>query len=465
MRNQIKLKIKIALAALLPLIMFSTGNAQTLDKVKRDELFVIMSSTGNAQTFDKAKLDQLFDRLLEKNKGMGSICLAKDGKILYTRTFGYGQISETIKKSLTDDTKYRISSITKSYTAVMIFQLAEEGKLKLSDKLDKFFPQIPNASKITIAHILSHRSGIPNATPDGSGMQPRTQEERVAEIAKGQPDFEPDSKHLYSNSGYVLLGYVVEKVAGKPYQEALKERITSKLSLRNTYMGTGNTDISRNESLSYRYLGEWKQANEPDFSITAGAGAIVSTPADMATFIHGLFELKLISQNSLNQMKTMRDGEGMGMEPFTFAGKTLYGHTGGSATSGAWLAYDPEEKLAMAYTTNAKVYPVADIVKGVFDIYWNRPFEIPSFNVLRISPKILDQYVGVYTAPGAPVKWTITRNDSTLFIQDRQSPIPLEATAENQFTITTGVTLEFDAAKKQMTIKRPQGERVFTKEN
>jgi len=444
MKNQTIRKIKMTLAALLPLIMFSTGYAQTLDK---------------------AKLDQLFDRLLEKNKGMGSICLAKDGKTLYSRTFGYGQISETVKKPLTDDTKYRISSITKTYTAVMIFQLIEEGKLKLSDKLDKFFPQIPNASRITITHILSHRSGIPNVAPDGSGMQPRTQQERVAEIAKGQPDFEPDSKHLYSNSGYVLLGYIIEKVGGKPYQEALKERITSKLGLKNTYMGTGNTNVDRNESLSYRYLGEWKEANEPDFSITAGAGAIVSTPADMATFIHGLFEFKLISQNSLNQMKTMKDGEGMGMEPFTFVDKTLYGHTGGSATSGAWLAYYPEEKLAMAYTTNAKIYPVVDIVKGVFDIYWNRPFEVPSFDALRISPEILDQYVGIYAAPGAPVKWTVTRKDSSLFIQDRQSAIPLEAIAENKFTITTGVTLEFDTAKKQMTIKRPGGERIFTKEN
>jgi D-alanyl-D-alanine carboxypeptidase len=418
-----------------------------------------------AQALDKAKLDQLFDRLLEKNKGMGSITIAKDGKILYTRSFGYRQINGTAKEPLTADTKYRISSITKTYTAVMIFQLIEEGKLKLSDKLDKFFPQIPNAGKITIAQILSHRSGIPNVAPNGSAMQPKTEEERVAEIAKGQPDFEPDSKHLYSNSGYVLLGYIVEKVGGKPYQEALKERITSKLGLKDTYMGTGNTDPGRKESLSYRYLGEWKESREPDFSLTAGAGAILSTPADMVKFIQGLFDLKLVSQNSLNQMKTMRDGEGMGMEPFTFAGKTLYGHTGGSGTSGAWLAYYPEEKLAMAYTTNAKVYPVANIVSGIFDIYWNEPFEIPSFDVLKLSPEILDQYVGVYTASDAPVKWTITRNDSTLSIQGDQSSIPLEATAGNKFTITTGVTVEFDAAKKQMTIKRPQGERVFTKEN
>jgi CubicO group peptidase (beta-lactamase class C family) len=439
------MKIKLLLGIILSLAAFSSASAQPLDK---------------------AKLDQLFDRLLEKNKGMGSIAIAQDGKVLYTRSFGYGQITETIKTPLTDQTKYRISSITKMYTAVMIFQLIEEGKLKPSDKLDKFFPQIPNATKITIDQILSHRSGIPNVVPDGSGMQPRTEEERVAEIARLQPDFEPGTRHLYSNSGYVLLGYIVEKASGQSYLQALKDRIVSKLDLKNTYMGTGNTNVARNESLSYRYVGGWREAREPDFSIVAGAGAIVSTPLDMVKFIQGLFDLKLISQNSLDQMKTMIDGEGMGMEPFTFAGKNLYGHTGGSSTSGAWLAYYPEEKLAMAYTTNAKIYPVKDIVNGVFDIYWNRPFEIPSFDVLKINPEILDQYTGVYTAAGAPVKWIVTRKDSTLFIQQESgSAIPVEPIDEHKFTITTGVTLEFDTAKKQMTIKRPQGERVFTKEN
>ena len=422
-------------------------------------------STVWSQPLNKAKLDQLFDRILEKNKGMGSICIAREGKVLYSRSFGYSQISDTMKKAFTDDTRFRISSITKTYTAVMIFQLIEEGKLRLDDKLDKFFPQIPNAAKITIAQILSHRSGIPNIAPDGSGMRQRTQEERVAEIAKGQPDFEPGSRHLYSNSGFVLLGYIVEKVGGKPYQDALKDRIVAKLGLKNTYMGAGNTNVERNESLSYRWLGEWKEAREPDFSIVAGAGAIVSTPVDMIKFIQGLFDLKLISQKSLDQMKTMRDDEGMGMEPFTFDGKTLYGHTGGSNTSGAWLAYYPEEKLAMAYTTNAKVYPVKDIISGVFDIYWNRPFEIPSFDAFKIDPQMLDQYTGIYTAAGAPVKWTVTRKDSILFIQGGDKAVPLEATAENKFTITTGVTVEFDAAKKQMTIRRPQGERVFTKDN
>jgi len=117
-------------------------------------------AAGYAQTLDKAKLDQFFDRLAEKNKAMGSLTIAKDGNVLYTRAIGYSRISGTEKKPSTAANRYRIGSITKMFTAAMILQLVEEGKLKLTDTLDKFFPQIPNAQKITIAQILAHRSGI-----------------------------------------------------------------------------------------------------------------------------------------------------------------------------------------------------------------------------------------------------------------------------------------------------------------
>jgi len=158
------------------------------------------------------------------------------------------------------------------------------------------------------------------------------------------------------------------------------------------------------------------------------------------------------------------------LEPFTFAGKTFYGHTGGADNYGAWLAYLPEEKLAVAYTTNAKVYPVANIVRAVIDIHYNKPFEIPAFESIAVSPEVLDKYVGVYSTPDAPVKFTITRVGATLYAQPPgQSVVPLEATAQDRFKIDNGtpagIVFEFDAAKNQMTIKRSGGQRVFTKEN
>jgi CubicO group peptidase (beta-lactamase class C family) len=264
------------------------------------------------------------------------------------------------------------------FTAAMIFQFVEEGKLKLTDTLDKFFPQIPNAGKITIAHILSHRSGIHDfiREPDfrAWSLTPRTKDETLAFIARGKPDFEPGEKRSYSNAGFVLLGYVVEKLAGKPYQDALKKRITGKLGLKDTYAGTGKTDVSKKESFSYSYAGDWKQHEEMDLSIPGGAAAIISTPSDLVKFIQALFDGKLISQENVNQMKN-----GIGMSENKLGGKTVYGHSGGTDGFSSTVFYLPEEKLAVAYTANAKVYSHGKIFSGILDIYYNKPFEIPTF--------------------------------------------------------------------------------------
>src|SRR5215831_16611575 len=202
------MRIKISFTTLLTLALFTAGYAQTLDK---------------------AKLDQFFDRLDEKKKAMGSLAIVKDGKVLYTRVIGYGEINGTEKKPLTAASRFRIGSITKMYTATMILQLVEEGKLKLTDTLDKFVPQVPNAGKITIAQILAHRSGIHDIEQDGAwGHQLRTKDEIIARIAQGRPDFEPGTKNQYSNAGYHLLGCIIEQVDGKPYADALKARINSK---------------------------------------------------------------------------------------------------------------------------------------------------------------------------------------------------------------------------------------------
>lgn len=446
------MKIKILFATLLTLALFTVAHAQTLEK---------------------AKLDQFFDRLAEKNKAMGSLTITKDGKVLYTRAIGSSQINGIEKKPLTAVNRFRIGSITKMYTAAMILQLVEEGKLKLTDTLDKFFPQVPNAKKITIVQILWHRSGIPNIKREQNSQGnvntiPVTKDEILAQVVKATPDFEPDTKRSYSNSGYQVLGLILEKVIGKSYEEALKERISSKIGLKDTYLATGNIDVSKNEALTYMNFGDgWKTVPETHPSILFSAGAIVATPNDLAKFIQALFDGKIVSKESLDQMKTIRDGEGQGMEPFTFVGKTFYGHTGGADNYGAWLAYQPEEKLAVAYTTNAKVYPVGDIMKGIVDIYYNKPFQIPAFESIAVSPEVLDKYIGVYSNPEAPVKWTITRDGGTLFFQPpgAQSGVPLEATAVNKFQIEGAAVFEFDAAKNQMTIKRRGGqERVLTKE-
>ncbi|HEX5885167.1 MAG TPA: serine hydrolase domain-containing protein [Pyrinomonadaceae bacterium] len=401
---------------------------------------------------------------------MGSLTVTKDGNIFYSRAIGYSQINSTEKKPVSEATRYRIGSITKMFTAAMIFQLVEENKLKLSDTLDKFFPQIPNAQKITLAQMLGHRSGIFNVTenPDFRSFktQAKTRDEMVAIIAKAKPAFEPGEKAQYSNSNYVLLGYIVEKAGGRSYEEALKQRITSKIGLRDTYLGTGYSDADKNEGLSYNFIGDWKQESETHLSIPGGAGAIISTPNDLTKFIQALFDGKIVSKESLEQMKP-KDEFGLGINPYPIGGKTFYGHGGGIDGFRSLLVYLPEEKLSLAYTSNGVNYPFNNIVSGVFDIYWNKPFEIPTFETVAVSPEVLDKYVGIYSSAGVTFKLTITRDKSTLVAQPTGQPaFPLEAIAQDKFKLESrGVVLEFDAAKTQLTFKRGGRDVLFTKEN
>jgi CubicO group peptidase (beta-lactamase class C family) len=434
-------------------------------------ILLIGLSIGSAfpQPVNKQKLDSLFNTLAEKNKAMGSVAISKNGTILYSRAIGYSVITDKEKKASTTATKYRIGSISKMFTATLIFQLIEEGKTSLATTLDTYFPEVPNAGKITISNLLNHRSGIHNFTNDPEYMtymtQPKKQDEMVKIISKNKPDFEPDAKASYSNSNFVLLGYIIEKITKLPYSKNLERRITSKIGLKDTYLGK-NLDLANNECYSYSYSTEWIPQPVTDMSIPGGAGAIVSTPGDLTKFIEALFSLKLVKQSSLDQMKTMKDGIGMGMFQFPFSGKKAYGHNGGIDGFVSNLAYFPEDSVAVSYCTNGMVYALNDILIGVLSIYFNKQYTIPSFKTITLKTEDLDKYLGVYSSTQIPIKLTITKKDNVLVGQgEGQQPFFLEATDTDKFSFSqAGIKMEFNPDKNEMTMKQGGGNYLFTRE-
>jgi D-alanyl-D-alanine carboxypeptidase len=422
-----------------------------------------------SQNVNRLKLDSLFTLLAEKDKAMGSVAISKNGSVVYRRTIGYRFVSESEKQPSTELTKYRIGSITKMFTATMVFQLMEEGKLTLNTPLDEYFPGVPNAKKITIRHLLNHRSGIHNFTNDPDYAvwmtHPKTHDEMLAIISDNKPDFEPDEKASYSNSNYVLLGYIVETISKRSYADNLKERITSKIGLPDTYIG-GKTNTSKNESFSYLFNDTWKQMPECDMSIPGGAGAIVSTPGDLVKFIEALFSLKLVSQHSLAQMKTVTDGFGMGMVQFPFNGKKAYGHNGSIDCFAANVAYFPEDSVAVAYCTNGQAYPMNDILIGVLSVYFNEPYTLPAFTTITVQADELNMYLGIYASTQLPLKITITKDEAVLVAQATgQSSFRLDAVDKNKFKFDgAGILMEFNAGKNEMTLKQGGGTFLFTKE-
>lgn len=430
-------------------------------------LMTVVATTCFAQTFNQPRLDSLFKTLEKNEKFMGSIAVSQNGKLLYTNAIGYADM-ETSKKADTK-TKYRIGSISKMFTAALILKATEESKISLTQTLDKYFPQIENANKITIENLLQHRSGIHNFTNDEAYLTYHTQAKSAAEmiaiIAKGKSDFAPNSKSAYSNSNYIILSYILEKIYSKAYAKVLNEKIITPLGLSNTYFG-GKINLQNNECYSYSFKEKWTKEAETDLSIPMGAGALVSNPTDLTIFIQQLFAGKIISDKSLALMKTVNEKYGMGMIELPYFDKQCYGHTGGIDGFESVLTYFPEEKLSVAITSNGVVYANNNVLLCALSCYFNKTFEIPVFKSVTLTSAALEPFLGKYASAQIPLKVTITKNGNTLLAQaDGQSSFPLEATSANSFQFEkAGIALEFNADKKQMTLKQGGQEFLFTKE-
>jgi D-alanyl-D-alanine carboxypeptidase len=410
----------------------------------------------SAQTFDKAKLDSFFSLLEKNNKGMGSISIFKEGKEVYTKSIGYADVEHGLKAD--NETVYRIGSISKTFTATMIMQLVESGKLTLEDKLSKFYPDVPNAEKITIEHLLRHRSGIFNFTNaedyEKWMLESFSREQLLEKVKSYESAFEPNAKASYSNSNYVLLSMIIEKIEGKSFNELLKSKITKNNRLIKTYQG-GTINYKGNEALSYTKLKNWDKMPETDMSIPLGAGAVVSTPTDLNTFLTALFNNKIVEEKQVEQMKKMVDGFGIGLFQFPFNGKAAFGHTGGIDGFQSMAGYFPKEKVSIAYISNGVVMPVNDIMIAALSIYFGEKYELPVFEpAFEVKAEDLDQYLGVYSTPAFPLKLTITKKEGILMAQGTGQPsFPLEASGEHKF--------KFDAAQLKLTFLPKENKMVL----
>jgi CubicO group peptidase (beta-lactamase class C family) len=431
-------------------------------------LFFLFSTTTYSQDFDRAKMDSLFMLIDQNKKGMNSISIFEDGVEVYQSSIGFADIEKNIKA--TENTKYRIGSISKTFTAVIIMGLIEEGKLSLDTKLSDFLPVIENAENITIEQLLIHQSGIYNFTDAEdytSWMEdPVTREDLMEKIAGYGSSFEPGTKTAYSNANYVLLSYIAEKVCKKEFSELLDKRICAPCHLSDTYYGS-KINSDKNEALSYYLEEDWIPATETDPSIPVGAGGIVSTPTDLNTFLHCLFTNKILKEETMNIMREIRDGYGIGMFQAPFYEKRAYGHTGGIDGFAASAFYFPQEKVSAAFCSNGQVIPMNDILIGVLSIYFGRTYPLPDFKpLIKIETEILDEYVGVYSSSDLPLKLTITRKGNSIFGQGTGQPeFLLEAVEINIFRFDrAGIEIEFLPQENELILRQGGGSYDFKKE-
>jgi CubicO group peptidase (beta-lactamase class C family) len=430
-------------------------------------LFVLFSVTSFAQEQKFLALDSLFQILDENNRFMGSLSISENGKIIYSKTIG--KVDLASGKSSNNLTKYRIGSISKMFTACLIFQAIEENKLSLKQNINRFFPKITGAKEISIGNLLNHRSGIHNYTNDTSYFNYYTtlksQKEMLEIIQASGSDFKPNSKAEYSNSNYILLSFILEKIYKKSYEELLDIKIIQPQGLKNTYFGK-KLELAKNECASYRFSGKWELENETHSSVSLGAGGIVSTTEDLLFFITKLFEGKIINTASLEQMMKLEDGFGMGIFPVPFYDKKGFGHTGGIDGFSSFLYTFPEEKISIALTSNGSRFNNNDIAIAALSDCFDKSFSLPSFYAVALTSADLDKYLGSYANPEIPIKISITKDSLSLIAQATGQPsFTLELIGKDSFEFSpAGVEIQFIPEKNMLILKQGGGKFSFKKE-
>lgn len=429
----------------------------------------------NAQnSLNIAKLDSLLNIYEQKNKLMLTLAISKNGKVEYSRAIGYSwyEGDQQIKSNTT--TKFRIGSISKMFTSIMIQQLVEEKKLKMSTPLSKFFPKIANAKIITIDQMLRHRSGLHNFTDDPEYItymtMPKSQTDMLDIFYKLKSDFDPGSKMEYSNTNYVLLGFIIEKLTKKTYANALKERIVDKIGLKNTCYAN-KADIQKNEARSYRFTGtKWMVDVETDMSIPHGAGCIESTPEDLIQFIEAVFSYKLISKESLDEMVRLVDNFGQGIFMMPFYDKMLLGHTGHIDMFESNLVFYGPEKLTVAFSANGINAITNDFLIGVLSICFNMNYDIPKFYSFDVPEEILKEYTGTYHSSMMKMDFYIVNEGAVITGQAPDQPsFPLEPKSQTIFNYDpAGVVIEFKRnisnQVDQLILKQSGMEFIFLKQ-
>jgi CubicO group peptidase (beta-lactamase class C family) len=354
------------------------------------------------------------------------------------------------------------------FTSAIVFQLIEEKKLTLKTKLSKFYPEIKKADSITIGDLLSHKSGIYNYTNDSIFIDycklPQTKAAMLKRLAGYESDFKPGSKADYSNSNYLLLGYIIEDITKKPYKANVNDRIIKPLGLKNTYYYS-KLNPKRKEAYSYEWKNKkWSKIEEWDQSVAFAAGALLSTPTDLTKFIKALFDGKVIKKESLDQMTKIEFGYGYGIFSFPFGERKFYGHTGGIEGFSSNLGYHPKEELSISLIQNGDNYETNDIMIGVLSIYYKLPYSFPNLVTADVNPDILKSYEGTYTTPALPFKVNIKLIDGKLMAQATgQGQFPLTAVSETEFIFDpAGVAITF--SKTGFTLNQGGTKTEFVKE-
>ncbi len=374
--------------------------------------------------------------LIDTNDPGLAVLVAQDGKILFEKGYGLADVAHHVP--ITPQTTFRIASVTKQFTASAILKLQEEVKLSVSDKLSKYIPDFPRGDEVTLRYLLTHTSGIHNYADEPDFLSrvtnATTTEAIIAQIKKYRYDFNPGTKWNYDNSGYVLLGYIVEQVSGQSYGDFLRENFFQPLGMTNTGVYRAHSGLPH-EALGYS-LGTngFERALNWDMSWSSGAGALYSTVEDLYRWNEGVFNGQVLDVASLQAAFTPVRGSkgqvnwdagyGFGWYVGHYRGLQEISHDGLISGFRSILLRMPDEKFTVDILVNSSpgrsnINPLF-LARQLETIFLaNKLAPLPTVN-MNVSPKSYDALTGRYDLWGSII--TVNRRGTHLLEQIGDGP-------------------------------------------
>ncbi|MGV3602978.1 MAG: serine hydrolase domain-containing protein [Dyadobacter fermentans] len=430
---------------------------------------VLMSLLGSAmlcqaQTVNK-QIENLVDTYAALRKFNGSILVAQRGEILLRKGYGYKNFQD---KTLNDaKTVYQIASVTKSFTATLVLKLVETNKLALTDRIAKFYPQIPKSDSITIEQLLSHTSGISDndSLTKHKTYKGSDEEQFIATLTERSLDFAPGSDFRYSNSGYILLGYIVQKVTGTNYYDAIKSRLFQPLQMEHS--GFDFTGLSGKDKATGYWEFPTSDTVQPatliEYFKPAAAGAIYSTVDDLFKWHQGLQSGKIVGKALLERAYTPVKGNyGYGWIIDSVAQAKVVWHSGDIWGFKSELARVPADDICIAMLSNIEDVDLHIITQKILAMIYGQPYQFPAQNKLQLAPEVRKEYVGEYSLrPGEFIKVTV-ENHSLMATTSRKQE--LYAQQKDKFLLDDGreqlpVTFTRDSIGKVTALSFTIGDR------
>jgi CubicO group peptidase (beta-lactamase class C family) len=414
--------------------------------------FALSISAVNAQSAEDkktaARLDSILSAYTKKNMFNGSVLVAKNGKVLLKKGYGFANFTYDVPNQ--PDTKFKLASVSKQFTAMAIMILEEQGKLSVNDPINKFIPDYPNGDKITLHHLLNHSSGIQSITSlpvfDSIKLLPHTIEKLISYFKTLPLEFEPGKKFNYSNSGYILLTHIIEKTSGVSYDAFVTKNIFEKLGMKNSGYCYTNAVI-KNLAEGYNQTSDgFHKAPYIDMSIPAGAGALYSTVEDLYLWDRALYTEKLVKKTTLEKILTpSADGLGYGWFIDSYKGHKWIFHNGGIegfATAINRFTDDDMYIIMLKNVDNQKYFSANKIARQVM---YNDKFELPAERKeMKVDPAIFKKLTGQFELQPGFI-FTVTDNDGKLFVQASGQP-QLQLFAESEwkyFAKEVNASIEF----------------------